>query len=194
MKESVRRLTVDGVTLSARIVRKRVRNVNARLVGSELRVSAPPGVCGSELDEIVRRLARTLVRRARSEVVNSGNGACAIASRIASRFPRPPRVTEVRFVTNQTTQWGSYSQRTGVVRLNAALRLMPSWVMEAIVAHELAHVIYPDHSPAFWRLLREVCPNTDRARSFLEGASWIAGRWEGLPPVEKSLLAGADDR
>jgi predicted metal-dependent hydrolase len=185
-------MTVDGVRLRTLIVRKRVRNVNARLVGDELRVSAPRHVSHAELDEIVRELARKLVRRVRAEVINSGEGALEVARRVAAQFPRPPRVSDVRFVTNQRARWGSYSERTGVVRLNAALRQLPRWVLEAVVAHELAHSFYADHSPAFWRLLRAVCPKTDRANAFLEGVSWISVRWNQLPPVERTLLAGSD--
>jgi len=183
-------ITVDGVSLRARIVRKRVRNVNATLVGKELRVSAPPTVQRSELDSIVRRLARMLVRRARAEVLNADDQALAVARKVAGHFPRPPRVRSVRFVTTQRARWGSYSPSTGLVRLHASLRQLPGWVLEAVVAHELAHAFHADHSPAFWRLVREVCPATDRANSFLEGVSWISERWERLPPVERSLLTG----
>ena len=41
-------MTIEGVTLRTRIVRKRVRNVNVRLVGDELRISAPHRVPRSE--------------------------------------------------------------------------------------------------------------------------------------------------
>ena len=183
-------MTVDGVTLRARIVRKRVRNVNVRLIGNELRVSAPPTVQRTELEATVRRLARTLVRRARAEELNSDDQALAIAQKVAERFPKPPRVCSVRFVTTQRARWGSFSPRTGVVRLNAGLRQLPTWVLEAVVAHELAHSIYADHSTAFWTLLRRVCPRTDRANSFLEGVSWIVERWERMPPLDRSVLLG----
>jgi hypothetical protein len=190
MRETVQTITVDGMTLRARIVRKRVRNVNATLVGRELRVSAPPTVPRTELDATVRRLARMLVRRARAEVLNADGQALAVARKVSERFPTPPRVKSVRFVTTQRSRWGSYSPSTGLVRLHASLRQLPAWVLEAVVAHELAHAFHADHSPAFWKLVREVCPATDRANSFLEGVSWIAERWERFPPVERSLLTG----
>ena len=188
MNTHSRTLTVDGVTLTTRVVRKRVRHVNARLVGDELRVSAPPSIPPAELDAIVLDLARKLVRRARAEVLNGGNEGLELARRVAARFPDPPRVTELRFATTQRARWGSYSPRTGVVRLHAGLRQLPVWVLESVVAHELAHAIHADHSPAFWALLRRVCPDTDRARAFLEGVSWVARRWDDLPPVERALL------
>lgn len=189
MTTTPRPLTVDGVTLEACIVRKRVRNVNARLVGRELRVSAPYAVPAAELDEIVLQLARRLIRRTRAAAVNQAEDALGLARRVAARFPNPPEVSDVRFVTSQRARWGSFSPRTGVIRLHAALRQLPPWVLEAVIAHELAHTVHADHSPAFWALLREVCPETERARAFLAGVTWIASRWEEMPPVERALLA-----
>lgn len=189
MVDERRELVVDGVTLDLRVVRKRVKNINARLRGKTLSVSAPHRVPAKELEETIRQLARRLVRRSRADSVNHGRPAAEIARRVAARFPDPPEVADVRFVTNQTARWGSYSLRTGIVRLNAALRLMPPWVLEAVVAHELAHAFHPDHSPAFWKLARTVCPKTDRARAFLEGVSWLASSWEDLPPIERTQLS-----
>ena len=186
-------ITVDGVTLALRLVRKRVKNVNARLVGDELRISAPPQVPQAELDPIIARLARRLVRRARAEQVNRDGAVLELARRVAGRFEPPPAVADVRFVTTQLARWGSYSTRTGIVRLHAGLREMPEWVLSAVLAHELAHAVHPDHSPAFWNLLRTVCPDTDRARAFLAGVSWTAGHWDRLPPVERALLAREAD-
>jgi len=193
MADEVRTLEVDGVALELTVVRKRVKNINARLRGKTLLVSAPHRVSAGELEETILQLARRLVRRSRAEVVNSDGGAEKIARKVAARFSDSPEVAEVRFVTNQRSRWGSYSRQTGVVRLNAALRQMPPWVLEAVVVHELAHTFHLDHSPAFWDLVRSVCPKTDRARAFLEGVSWLAASWEELPQVERSQLVGRDN-
>jgi len=190
MANGIRTLEVDGVALELTVVRKRVKNINARLHGKTLAVSAPHRVSVRELDETILELARKLVRRSRADILNSDGGAEAIARKVAARFTEPPEVAEVRFVTNQTAQWGSYSPQTGIVRLNAALRQMPPWVLEAVVAHELAHTFHLDHSPEFWELVRSVCSKTDRARAFLEGVHWLAAAWEDLPPVERSQLMG----
>jgi predicted metal-dependent hydrolase len=192
MSDEARMLDVDGVVLELRVVRKRVKNINARLRGQTLFVSAPHRIPEGELDETILQLARRLVRRSRADAVNSDGGAETIARKMAARFDDPPVVAEVRFVTNQRSRWGSYSARTGIVRLNAALRQMPPWVLEAVVAHELAHTFHLDHSPAFWKLVRSVCPKTDRARAFLEGVSWLASSWDELPPVERSQLTERD--
>jgi predicted metal-dependent hydrolase len=182
-------ITIDGVTLTVVVERKRVKNINARLRDSTLAVSAPLNIPQATLDKAIPDLARRLVRRVRARQVNAEEDALALAHRVAARFPSKPEIAQVLFVTTQESRWGSYSAATGTIRLNAALREMPRWVLEAVVAHELAHVTHLDHSPAFWKLLRKVCPDTDRARAFLAGVSWLGHRWENLPPVERALLA-----
>ena len=181
-------ITIDDTALTVQVERKRVKNVNARLREQTMIVSAPLEMPDSELDPIIVDLGRRLLRRVHARRVNAGEDALALARRVAARFPRPPEVAQAIFVTTQESRWGSYSAATRTIRLNAALRPMPRWVLEAVVAHELAHVTHLDHSPAFWTLLRRVCPETDRARAFLAGVSWLGHHWENLPAVERGLL------
>ncbi|HZG67197.1 MAG TPA: M48 family metallopeptidase [Herpetosiphonaceae bacterium] len=181
-------ITIDDTALTVQVERKRVKNVNARLREQTMIVSAPLEMPDSELDPIIVDLGRRLLRRVHARRVNAGEDALALARRVAARFPRPPEVAQAIFVTTQESRWGSYSAATRTIRLNAALRPMPRWVLEAVVAHELAHVAHLDHSPAFWALLRRVCPETDRARAFLAGVSWLGHHWENLPAVERGLL------
>lgn len=185
---STRTINVDGVALELAIERKGVKNVNARLTGSKLSISAPCGMPQEALDEAVLKLARRLLRRAHASTVNEADDALKLAREVAKRFPKEPAVQRVAFVTTQRKRWGSYSTRTKTVRLNAAVRRMPRWVLEAVVAHELAHTFHADHSPAFWDLLRRVCPETERAEAFLAGVSWLAHNRERLPAVEREIL------
>jgi hypothetical protein len=182
-------ITVDGAELALRVERKAVKNVNARLGEGGMQVSIPLRLGRAEALRIIDELARRLLRRQRAHQINREDDPTELARRIAQRFPQPPEVRSVEFTTVTSSCWGSYSLRTQGVRLSAALRHMPPWVLESVVAHELAHAIHPNHSPAFWELLRSVCPDTDRARAFLSGVTWLARSWEQLPPVERSQLA-----
>ncbi|WP_047865495.1 M48 family metallopeptidase [Rubrobacter aplysinae] len=192
MPDLPQQITVDDVTLTLAVERKRVKNVNARLRGSTLYISAPPSMSSERMETIVADLARKLLRREQARRANNEEEALALASKVAGRFPQPPQIERSLFVTNQRTRWGSYSQKTNTVRLNAALRKMPRWVLEAVVAHELAHAIHPDHSPAFWELLHSVCPETGRAMAFLEGVGWLATQWENMSWAELAQLTGAE--
>lgn len=186
---------IDGVHLTVIVTRKPVKHINARLRGTTLVVSAPLTLSSAELNRAITDLARRLIRRLHAHDLNQTTDVLALAKHVAARFPQPPTVEHVQFVTTQETCWGSYSSRTRTIRLHAALQRMPRWVLEAVIAHELAHTVHLDHSLAFWALLRQVEPHTERARGFLDGVSWLGNVWHELPPVERSLLIaeGAED-
>ena len=61
----------------------------------------------------------------------------------------PP--AEVR-LSRAKRRWGSCSSK-GVLRLNWRLVQAPDFVRRSVVAHEVAHLVHFDHSPAFHALL-----------------------------------------
>ena len=67
--------------------------------------------------------------------------------------PAPPlRLSAAR------TRWGSCSQHGGI-SLNWRLILMPLPVVDYVVAHELAHLKEMNHSPGFWSVVQQLCPD-----------------------------------
>lgn len=192
LDNTTRSITIDGIELTVKIERKHVKNINARLYGNQINMSVPMLVDQAYVDEVIPKLARRLLRRQHTQSINRQDDALELARRIATRFPTVPQIDNVSFVTTQEARWGSYSSATHTIRINAALRHMPPWVLEAVIAHELAHIFHYDHSPAFWALLRRVCPDTDRARGFLHGVAWLSRSWDTLPPIERSILGKGD--
>ena len=47
---------------------------------------------------------------------------------------------------------------------------MPSWVLDYVLVHELAHLRVAEHNRTFWNLVRRY-PKTERAIGYLEGLS-----------------------
>ncbi len=80
------------------------------------------------------------------------------------------RPASVRWVTNQRSRWGSCTPAERTVRLSHALRGMPDWVVDYVLVHELAHLLVPDHSAAFWDLVARY-PMAERARGYLLGVA-----------------------
>ncbi|GAB3207840.1 M48 family metallopeptidase [Marinactinospora endophytica] len=74
----------------------------------------------------------------------------------------------VRWVDNQNTRWGSCTPENGSIRLSRRLVGMPSWVVDYVLVHELAHLVIPGHGRDFWELVGRY-PRTERARGYLEG-------------------------
>jgi predicted metal-dependent hydrolase len=46
--------------------------------------------------------------------------------------------------------------------------MMPSWVIDYVLLHELAHLAHHDHSGPFWELVNRYS-KAERARGYLEG-------------------------
>jgi predicted metal-dependent hydrolase len=83
------------------------------------------------------------------------------------------RPASVRWVTNQGSRWGSCTPADRTIRLSTRLQGMPSWVVDYVLVHELAHLLEAGHGPGFWALV-ERFPRTERARGYLEGVSATA--------------------
>jgi predicted metal-dependent hydrolase len=81
------------------------------------------------------------------------------------------RLTVTRIsIRNQRWRWGSCS-RGGHICLNWRLVTMPEDVRDYVLIHELMHLKRMDHSPKFWKLVAEACPNYEDARLWLRRAS-----------------------
>jgi len=83
------------------------------------------------------------------------------------------RPRSIRWASNQGARWGSCTPVDGSIRLSTRLQGMPSWVVDYVLVHELAHLLQPGHDPAFWALVGRY-PRTERARGFLEGVALAA--------------------
>lgn len=64
-------------------------------------------------------------------------------------------------------RWGSLSKK-GTLTLNVDLIRAPKECIDYVVAHELCHLKYHDHSPVFYRLLDTVMPDWKKRKHKLE--------------------------
>jgi predicted metal-dependent hydrolase len=69
-------------------------------------------------------------------------------------------------IRNQKSRWGSCSPARRIC-LNWRLVLMPDFVRDYIMIHELMHLRRLDHSPTFWKLVAAADPDYDVARRWL---------------------------
>lgn len=69
-------------------------------------------------------------------------------------------------IRDQRTRWGSCG-RDGHICLNWRLVLMPPWVRDYVMIHELMHLRRLDHSPSYWALVAATCPEYEQARRWL---------------------------
>ena len=69
-------------------------------------------------------------------------------------------------VRNQRSRWGACSAR-GSITLNWRLILVPDFVREYVMIHELMHRRELNHSRRFWRHVAAACPRFEEARRWL---------------------------
>lgn len=139
----------------------RRKTVQAKLVDGVIRVFVPAHLSAEEEQAHVVALVERLERRSRSDHVDLEARAAALAHRFD--LPRP---RSVRWSDAQRTRWGSCSLPGGDLRISRRLAAYPAWVLDYVLVHELAHLVVPDHSAAFERLVLRY-PRTERARGFL---------------------------
>src|SRR5262249_39572655 len=70
-------------------------------------------------------------------------------------------------IRDQSSRWGSCSS-TGMLSYSWRLILAPEFVLDYLAAHEVAHLVEMNHSPRFWRTVLGVCPDTRRAKVWLD--------------------------
>jgi predicted metal-dependent hydrolase len=113
-------------------------------------------VLGGPVESVPARLKRWLEGEARHLLADDLAHYCARADRPAPRL----------MLSGAQRRWGSCA-RGGTIRINWRLIMAPPEVRRSVVAHEVAHLIHFDHSPAFHALLGEL----------FEGDMRSANRW-----------------
>jgi predicted metal-dependent hydrolase len=150
----------------AETVRRQVaaRGDTVPYLGTDLRLMPEPGRTrvhrrGDELlvpTEPRDALERWYRRAAREEIEPRLDAAVARLGRSYTRLA----------IRAQRTRWGSCSS-TGVMSFNWRLLLAPEAVLDYVVWHEACHLAVMDHSPRFWALVAEHCPDYQAPRRWL---------------------------
>jgi predicted metal-dependent hydrolase len=84
-----------------------------------------------------------------------------------SRFARSLGVEFKRArVVDNRYRWGSCTVE-GTVNFNWRLIKAPVFVIDYVIAHELAHLIEASHSARFWNVVRAQVPKVEEARGWL---------------------------
>ncbi len=75
------------------------------------------------------------------------------------------KVTSLR-VRDTVSRWGSCSS-SGALSFSWRVVMAPPFVLDYLAAHEVAHLVEMNHSPAFWRIVARLCAEGRRGRVWL---------------------------
>ncbi|HEY4922563.1 MAG TPA: SprT family zinc-dependent metalloprotease [Xanthobacteraceae bacterium] len=127
-------------------------------VWSEVATDGTRILCvAGEAPHVGRRVTDHLKREAKRDLD-------AASRRYAAQLAVAVRRVAIR---DPSSRWGSCST-TGVLSFSWRLILAPPYVLDYLAAHEVAHLVEMNHSPRFWRTVLAVCPDTRRAKVWLD--------------------------
>lgn len=141
-----------------------------------VRVTIPRGGSRREADAFARRHLEWVLRQRAALASTRFSLDDRQRLKAQARAELPRRVQELAdqhglhvtriSIRNQRTRWGSCG-RDGHICLNWRLVVMPGWVRDYVIVHELMHLTRMDHSPSYWRLVAAAYPQYREARQWL---------------------------
>ena len=153
--------------VEVRTSKRRRKTATAFWERGRIVVVVPAHVRGPERERMVEWLVGR-VRAKRPGIGFSDEMLARRAAALADRHVDGVRPRSIRWVVNQNKRWGSCSAETGEIRLSSRLRAVPEWVLDAVIVHELAHLVEPNHSPRFHQIA-DRHPRQQEASLFLDG-------------------------
>lgn len=108
-------------------------------------------------EHLPRRLGDWLRKEAKREIAERVRVKSLLLGRKAGRVT----------VRDTKSRWGSCTV-AGDLNFSWRLILAPAFVLDYLVAHEVAHLKVKDHGPRFWRTVAELCPEAGAAKAWLK--------------------------
>lgn len=173
--------TAAQPAVEVRRSKRRRRTVSAYREGDRIIVLIPATMSRRQeaewVETMVARLERSEQRRKPTDE-ELLKRALSLSDRLFGGLAIPE---SVRWVENQNSRWGSCTPLDRTIRLSARLQGMPSWVVDYVLVHELAHLFEPHHNARFWGWVDRY-PQAERAKGYLAG--WSAAARLDAPPGE----------
>lgn len=162
--------------------KRRRRTVSAYRDGERIVVLIPAAMSAGEEARWVEQMV-SKVERAERRRRPSDDDLMKRATRLSEEYFGGLAIPEsVRWADNQQARWGSCTPSERSIRLSTRLQGMPSWVIDYVMVHELAHLFEPHHNERFWGWVRRY-PRSERAKGYLLG--WSAAAQTDAPDMDE---------
>lgn len=149
---------------------RRLSTVSARLFKDTLLVNAPLMLSRERLEKIIADFKLKFEKKELKEKLGNKHNLIRVANRLNKKyFGNKLKINSIEYVTNQKRKFGCCNYRTANLRISHKIGLMPEWVREYVIIHEMAHLIEPNHSRAFWDIVSRY-KLAERARGYLMAA------------------------
>jgi predicted metal-dependent hydrolase len=159
--------------------KRRRRTVSAYRDGERIVVLIPASLTRKEEAEWVETMVAR-IEKAEQKAMLSDDDLLERAQRLNDKWLGGLATpASVRWVTNQNSRWGSCTPGDRTIRLSQRLNGMPTWVVDYVLVHELAHLLESGHDAKFWAWVDRY-PQAEKAKGYLLG--WSAAAHVEPPP------------
>ncbi len=150
---------------------RRRKTIQTKFCEGHLWVYLPHGMTTEEEGRWVTRMVKRHERiQQRHSRTRSDRWLSVRAHGLNDKYFQGSLSFSIRFVTNQQSRFGSCTHADHTIRISDHVKDFPLWVRDYIIVHELAHLLYPNHSKKFWQVV--YCyPYAERARGYLLAVS-----------------------
>lgn len=119
--------------------------------------SGPLMIVNGDRRHLPRRIADFLKREARRDIE-------VLVAKHAAKVGKKAKAIRLK---DTTSRWGSCTSG-GTLSFSWRIMMAPPAVIDYLVAHEVAHLKEMNHGPGFWKLCKELCPDTERCKAWLK--------------------------
>jgi len=145
---------------------RRRRTASARLKDGILQIRLPAFLPTAEVEKTINQFKKLFAKKQR-KVIPSDKELAFRADKLNQKyFEGKLKYDSICWSNHQNSLHGSCSTRRKTIRISSKLARAPKWVLDAIIVHELTHLLVPNHSSKFWQLANRY-PLMERARGYL---------------------------
>jgi predicted metal-dependent hydrolase len=144
--------------------RRRRRTVAARLRSGVLELLVPEWMPHTEREMWAENMRKRIERRMRRRPATDEQ--LAERARLLNKRHFGGRLRWHSVSWHDMSNWGDCSVMTGDIRIAKRAKTLPTWVLDYLLTHEMAHLEHGDHGPGFHEMVSRY-PLTERAKGYL---------------------------
>jgi len=151
---------------------KRRKTVSARLKGGVLELRVPVFLTPRQVNQYAQAF---LTKFNQKKALKNDSFLKKRAKLLAKKYlERKLPSYQITWSTRQQRIFGICNKKTRNIRISARLKKVPSWVLDYVILHELAHLLFSGHGKDFWQAVGKY-PKTELAKAFLKGVVYAQG-------------------
>ena len=145
---------------------KRKKTILAKSIKGKLHIYLPKGLSKEEEKKWIVKMIQKAENRRKMRELNTNGLLKERADELNKKYFRRKLEFDIKYVSNQNFRFGSCTSEKKIIRISDRVANMPRWVQDYVIIHELAHLIYPNHSKEFWEKVNQY-KSTERAKGYL---------------------------